>query len=134
VKCTTTSPPGCEPANGVATTADAYRYFLEQAGLNQGITDALHGLDVTNVHDLAKRGAAIRDMIVAAQLPQDFQDEILRGYRELSEKCGHPKGDLVVAIRSSATAEDLPNASFAGQQATFLNIKGEHPCRVGQEV
>jgi pyruvate,water dikinase len=119
-------PQGVNLPNGVATTADAYRYFLEQAGLNQGITDALHGLDVTNVHDLAKRGAAIRDMIVAAQLPQDFQDEILRGYRELSEKCGHPKGDLVVAIRSSATAEDLPNASFAGQQATFLNIKGEH--------
>jgi pyruvate,water dikinase len=119
-------PQGVNLPNGVATTADAYRYFLEQAGLNQGITDALQGLDVTNVHDLAKRGAAIRDMIVAAQLPQDFQDEILRGYRELSEKCGHPKGDLVVAIRSSATAEDLPNASFAGQQATFLNIKGEH--------
>ena len=119
-------PQGVNLPNGVATTADAYRYFLEQAGLNQGITEALQGLDVTNVHDLARRGAAIREMIVAATLPQDFQDEILRAYRELSEKCNHPKGDLVVAIRSSATAEDLPNASFAGQQATFLNIKGEH--------
>jgi pyruvate,water dikinase len=59
--------------NGVATTADAYRYFLEQAGLNQGITDALHGLDVTNVHDLAKRGAAIRDMIVAASYRRIFK-------------------------------------------------------------
>ena len=119
-------PQGVNLPNGVATTADAYRYFLEQAGLNQGITEALQGLDVTNVHDLARRGAAIREMIVAATLPQDFQDEILRAYRELSEKCNHPKGDLVVAIRSSATAEDLPNASFAGQQATFLNIKGEN--------
>lgn len=119
-------PQGVNLPNGVATTADAYRYFLEQAGLNQGITEALQGLDVTNVHDLARRGAAIREMIVAATLPQDFQDEILRAYRELSEKCNHPEGDLVVAIRSSATAEDLPNASFAGQQATFLNIKGEH--------
>jgi pyruvate,water dikinase len=119
-------PQGVNLPNGVATTADAYRYFLEQAGLNQGINEALQGLDVTNVHDLARRGAAIREMIVAATLPQDFQDEILRAYRELSEKCNHPKGDLVVAIRSSATAEDLPNASFAGQQATFLNIKGEH--------
>jgi pyruvate,water dikinase len=119
-------PQGVNLPNGVATTADAYRYFLEQAGLNQGITEALQGLDVTNVHDLARRGAAIREMIVAATLPQDFQDEILGAYRELSEKCNHPKGDLVVAIRSSATAEDLPNASFAGQQATFLNIKGEH--------
>ena len=119
-------PQGVNLPNGVATTADAYRYFLEQAGLNQGITEALQGLDVTNVHDLARRGAAIREMIVAATLPQDFQDEILRAYRELSEKCNHPEGDLVVAIRSSATAEDLPNASFAGQQATFLNIKGEN--------
>ena len=65
-------------------------------------------------------------MIVDAELPEDFQDEIVRGYRELSKKCGHDKADLVVAVRSSATAEDLPNASFAGQQATFLNIRGEH--------
>jgi pyruvate,water dikinase len=119
-------PQGVNLPNGVATTADAYRYFLQQAGLSDRINEALQGLDVSNVHDLAKRGQAIRDMIVAAELPQDFQDEILVAYKELSEKCGHPKGDLVVAIRSSATAEDLPNASFAGQQATFLNISGEH--------
>ncbi len=118
-------PKGVNLPNGVATTADAYRYFLKEAGLNDGINQTLQGLDVSNVHDLAKRGQTIRDMIVAAEMPQDFQDEILRGYKELSEKCGHPKGDLVVAIRSSATAEDLPNASFAGQQATFLNISGQ---------
>ncbi|MBL8121422.1 phosphoenolpyruvate synthase [Candidatus Saccharibacteria bacterium] len=118
-------PQGVNLPNGVATTADAYRYFLKEAGLSDGINQALDGLDVSNVHDLAKRGQAIRDMIVAAEMPQDFQDEILRAYKELSDKCGHPKGDLVVAIRSSATAEDLPNASFAGQQATFLNISGE---------
>ena len=117
-------PQGVSLPNGVATTADAYRYFLESAGLNQGITDTLQGLDVSNVHDLAHRGTIIREMIINAQLPQDFQDEIKQGYRELSQKCGHD-GDMVVAIRSSATAEDLPNASFAGQQATFLNIKGE---------
>ncbi len=119
-------PQGVNLPNGVATTADAYRYFLKDAGLSDGINRELAGLDVTNVHELAKRGQAIREMIVAAEMPQDFQDEILRAYKELSEKCGHPKGDLVVAIRSSATAEDLPNASFAGQQATFLNISGEH--------
>ena len=119
-------PQGVNLPNGVATTADAYRYFLQQAGLSDGINQALQGLDVTNVHDLAKRGQAIRDMIVAAEMPQDFQDEIVRGYRELCHKCGHGERDMVVAIRSSATAEDLPNASFAGQQATFLNIKGEH--------
>ncbi len=118
-------PQGVNLPNGVATTADAYRYFLEEAGLNSLISDELNGLDVSNVHDLAARGSRIRDLIVNANLPQDFQDEIVRGYRELCEKCGHD-GDMVVAIRSSATAEDLPNASFAGQQATFLNIKGEH--------
>ncbi|QQS19817.1 phosphoenolpyruvate synthase [Candidatus Saccharibacteria bacterium] len=118
-------PQGVNLPNGVATTADAYRYFLKDAGLSEGITKTLEGLDVTNVPELAKRGQIIRDMIVAAEMPQDFQDEILLGYKELSEKCGRPKGDLVVAIRSSATAEDLPNASFAGQQATFLNISGE---------
>ncbi len=119
-------PQGVNLPNGVATTADAYRYFLKEAGLNQQITDTLAGLDVTNVHELARRGHAIRTMITDATLPQDFQDEIVRGYRELCHKCGHGERDMVVAIRSSATAEDLPNASFAGQQATFLNIKGEH--------
>jgi pyruvate,water dikinase len=117
-------PQGVYLPNGVATTADAYRYFLEQAGLNQQISDHLQGLDVNNIHDLAARGSAIRDLIVGAQLPYDFEEEIKRGYRELCQKCGRDD-DMVVAIRSSATAEDLPNASFAGQQATFLNIKGE---------
>ncbi|MCA9326956.1 phosphoenolpyruvate synthase [Candidatus Saccharibacteria bacterium] len=118
-------PKGVNLPNGVATTADAYRYFLQQTGLLQQIAQALEGLDVNNEHDLSTRGKRIRDMIVAAELPDDFKDEIRRGYAELSQKCGHSQSDLVVAIRSSATAEDLPNASFAGQQATFLNIKGE---------
>ncbi len=119
-------PQGVNLPNGVATTADAYRYFLRQTGLDQRIGEELEGLDVTNMRELARRGSAIRQMIVDAELPEDFRDEIKRGYRELSEKCGRSKADLVVAIRSSATAEDLPNASFAGQQATFLNIRGEH--------
>ena len=118
-------PQGVNLPNGVATTADAYRYFLSEAGINQQIIDQLTGLDVNNVHDLAARGAAIREIITNSRLPEDFEEEIKRGYRELCQKCGH-NGDMVVAIRSSATAEDLPNASFAGQQATFLNIKGEH--------
>ncbi len=117
-------PQGVSLPNGVATTADAYRYFLESAGLSQQITDRLQGLDVSEVRDLAARGSDIREMIVNARLPEDFAEEITRGYRELCHKCGH-QDDMVVAIRSSATAEDLPNASFAGQQATFLNIKGE---------
>ncbi len=117
-------PQGVNLPNGVATTADAYRYFLQEAGLNQRIEDELRDLDITNMNELARRGAAIRNMIVDAEIPQDFQDEIVRGYEELCRKCGHEKNDLVCAIRSSATAEDLPNASFAGQQATFLNIQG----------
>ena len=117
-------PQGVNLPNGVATTADAYRYFLEKTGLSERITEALEGLDVTNMKELATRGALIRDMIVDADLPEDFMEEIRRGYEELCRKCGHEKNDLVCAIRSSATAEDLPNASFAGQQATFLNIKG----------
>ncbi len=117
-------PKGVNLPNGVATTADAYRYFLQEAGLNQRIEETLAGLDVSDVRELARRGAAIRDMIVEAEFPKDFEEEIVRGYQELCRKCGHDKDDLVCAIRSSATAEDLPNASFAGQQATFLNIKG----------
>lgn len=118
-------PKGVNLPNGVATTADAYRYFLRETGLDQRIRDELVGLNIKSMSDLKKRGAKIRSMIVKAELPQDFEDEILRGYRELSAKCGHRHADLVVAVRSSATAEDLPNASFAGQQATYLNIKGE---------
>lgn len=117
-------PQGVNLPNGVATTADAYRYFLEKAGLNQQIEQTLEGLNINDMRDLAYRGAKIRDMIVDADLPKDFEEEIKRGYEELCRKCGHEKNDLVCAIRSSATAEDLPNASFAGQQATFLNIKG----------
>ena len=118
-------PQGVNLPNGVATTADAYRYFLEQDGLSDRIREALDGLDETNMHELEERGSRIRDMIVNATLPADFEEEIRNAYKELCQKCGHD-GDMVVAIRSSATAEDLPNASFAGQQATFLNIKGEH--------
>lgn len=118
-------PQGVNLPNGVATTADAYRYFLDQAGLNEQITQTLEGLDVNNMHELEARGSHIRSLITNATLPADFEDEIKRGYRELCQRCGH-EGNMVVAIRSSATAEDLPNASFAGQQATFLNISGEH--------
>lgn len=119
------APQGVNLPNGVATTSDAYRYFLRETGLDGRIAKALEGLDVSNVRDLKKRGAQIRAMIVKANFPKDFEEEILRGYEELSHECGHEKADLVVAVRSSATAEDLPNASFAGQQATFLNISGK---------
>lgn len=117
-------PQGVNLPNGVATTSEAYRHFLSEAGLNDRIRETLEGLDTSDVRELAKRGEKIRDMIIESDLPKDFEEEIIRGYEELCRKCGHEKNDLVCAIRSSATAEDLPDASFAGQQATFLNIKG----------
>ncbi len=117
------APKGVHLPNGAATTSESYNYFLEQTGLRQKITDILEGLDVKDVDELRVRGAQIRKAIMKAELPQDFQEEIRRAYRELGEKCGNP--NLVVAVRSSATAEDLPNASFAGQQDTYLNISGE---------
>jgi pyruvate,water dikinase len=117
------APKGINLPNGFATTAQSYYYFLNQAGIRKDIEKILEGLDISNVKDLEKRGAKIRSLIVRAKLPKDFEQEIRRGYQELSRTCASSK--LVVAVRSSATAEDLPNASFAGQQETYLNIKGE---------
>jgi pyruvate,water dikinase len=117
------APKGINLPNGFATTAQSYYYFLDTAGIREDIENVLKGLDVKNLRQLEKRGAKIRSIIMKAKLPKDFEDEIRRGYVELSRECG--RGDLVVAVRSSATAEDLPNASFAGQQETYLNIKGE---------
>lgn len=116
-------PKGINLPNGFATTAESYYYFLESTGIKEQIEQLLDGLDVTDVKELRRRGAKIRSIILRARLPADLVDEIRAGYRELSKACG--ARNLVVAIRSSATAEDLPNASFAGQQETFLNIKGE---------
>lgn len=117
------APKGINLPNGMATTSDSYYYFLDQAGIRGDITKALEGLDVKDVDDLRARGAQIRKMIMSVDLPEDFEEEIKKGYKELSQVCRQK--DLVVAVRSSATAEDLPNASFAGQQETYLNISGE---------
>lgn len=118
------APKGVNLPNGVATTADAYRYFLRETGLDKKIGDIIAGLDVKNVRDLAVRGSKIRSLVMKTTFPKDFEAEIKQAYKELSLRCGSHK-DIVVAVRSSATAEDLPNASFAGQQETYLNIKGE---------
>ena len=117
------APKGINLPNGFATTAQSYYYFIEQAGIRNEIIENFQGLDITNMKELEKRGAKIRSLIIKSKLPKDFEEEIIQGYRELSKICG--SHNLVVAIRSSATAEDLPNASFAGQQESFLNIKGE---------
>ncbi len=116
------SPYGVKVPNGFAITGEAYRYLLDQAGAWPALHAALNGLDPTNVTDLAKRGARAREIIYGAPLPADLQTEILTAYAELRREYGET---LSVAVRSSATAEDLPTASFAGQQDTYLNISGE---------
>ncbi len=114
---------GIKVPNGFATSAAAYRYFLESAGLKQKIRKILSGLDKKNVKDLAKRGAAIRKLIISTELPLNLQQAIAQAYQKLSRE--YKTKNLAVAVRSSATAEDLPDASFAGQQETFLNVSGE---------
>jgi len=108
---------------GFAITAEAYRYYIEQAGLNTLITQNLTGLNSKNLKDLAERCRKIRDAISHGQMPKELEEEIIRNYRLLEKKTGSNK--LFVAVRSSATAEDLPGASFAGEQDTYLNISGE---------
>lgn len=114
---------GINIPNGFATTASAYEYFMEGAGLKDRIREILKGLDTKDVNDLIKRGAAVRKAILAAKMPKDLEEEIAVAYRRLSKE--YKVANVDVAVRSSATAEDLPDASFAGQQETFLNIKSE---------
>jgi len=114
---------GINIPNGYATTSSAYREFLEVSGLKNKIKEILKGLDTHNVKDLMKRGAEIRKVIIATEFPKEFSKEILEAYRKLSAES--KVKNLDVAVRSSATAEDLPDASFAGQQETYLNVTGE---------
>ncbi|ANF87674.1 phosphoenolpyruvate synthase [Pseudomonas sp. M5A4_2d] len=122
---------GVSVPGGFATTAQAYRDFLELSGLNAQIHAALDALDVDDVNALAKTGAQIRKWIMDAEFPEKLNEEIRTAFAILS--AGNP--DMAVAVRSSATAEDLPDASFAGQQETFLNIRGvENVIRAAKEV
>lgn len=118
------TPEGIRIPNGFALTAYAYRYFLVQNGLDLKIRELLDGLDTADVKDLAKRGYAVRQAILESTLPQELQDEIKQAYRKLSKF--YKTASVDVAVRSSATSEDLPTASFAGQQETYLNIRGEY--------
>ncbi|MGH8259750.1 MAG: phosphoenolpyruvate synthase, partial [Steroidobacteraceae bacterium] len=111
---------GVRVPGGFATTASAYREFMRQDGLDARIRAALADLDVDDVGRLAATGARIREWMLATPLPPAFQREVLGAFRHMS--AGR---DIAVAVRSSATAEDLPQASFAGQQETFLNVRGE---------
>ncbi|MHA1214698.1 MAG: phosphoenolpyruvate synthase [Candidatus Hodarchaeales archaeon] len=114
---------GVNIPNGFAITATAYRHLLKDAGIEQSIKDALAGLDTHDIKNLQERGRKVRSIIRYAKLPEDLEKEIRESYQKLCEMVGRP--DVDVAVRSSATAEDLPDASFAGQQETYLNIRGE---------
>ncbi|HEX5650275.1 MAG TPA: phosphoenolpyruvate synthase [Steroidobacteraceae bacterium] len=111
---------GVTVPDGFATTAEAYRDFLGHEGLAARIKQQLDPLDVDDVAKLAETGAKIRDWILSTPFPARLQQEIIDGYVRMCEG----RGDVAVAVRSSATAEDLPEASFAGQQETLLNVRG----------
>src|SRR5688572_1442476 len=116
------APRGIKVPNGFAITAEAYWHLLRAANIDQQIQEILSGLDTRDTANLQQRGSAVRHAIMAAPLPQDLQHSIIAAYRELSKGADKP---MDVAVRSSATAEDLPNASFAGQQETYLNVQGD---------
>jgi pyruvate, water dikinase len=111
---------GVRVPGGFATTAQAYREFLKQGGLDERIRKELAGLDVDDVVQLAATGARIREWVLSTPFPKDFHQAVCDQLKAMS--AGR---EIAVAVRSSATAEDLPEASFAGQQETFLNVRGE---------
>ncbi|MFA6098030.1 MAG: phosphoenolpyruvate synthase [Patescibacteria group bacterium] len=108
--------------NGFAITASAYFYLIKEAGIMQRIRQILSDLNTKSLKNLMVRGAKVRQTILHAEIPADLKQEIVVSYRKLEKKYGK---NCDVAVRSSATAEDLPDASFAGQQETYLNIRGE---------
>ena len=112
---------GVQVPNGFAITAEAYRHLLKEAGVEKAIRDALKGLDTHDIRDLKKRGKNVRDIILKADFPEDLENAIVEAYKKMEDMYGE---NVDVAVRSSATAEDLPDASFAGQQDTYLNIRG----------
>jgi pyruvate,water dikinase len=112
---------GVKIPNGFATTTDAYWHLLESAGILEDMKKALAGLDKSDVSDLAARGKRVRELILNAKIPDDLWSEIRSAYDRLGEQYGK---DPDVAVRSSASAEDLPTASFAGQQESYLNVRG----------
>ncbi len=113
---------GVSVPGGFATTADAYKQFIAQSGLAQRIQDRLASLDVEDVSALTAAGGEIRRWVIETPLIPDFDKAVREAYARLCERAG--AADIAVAVRSSATAEDLPDASFAGQQETFLNVCG----------
>lgn len=116
------TPLGVKVPDGFAVTAYAYNYFIDKTGLREKIKKELDGLDTHDLKNLRKKGEAVRKLILKASLPQELETEIKNAYAKMSEMYGGEDPD--VAVRSSATAEDLPGASFAGEQETYLNVRG----------
>lgn len=113
---------GINVPNGFAITATAYKHLLKEAGIEKAIQDVLKGLDTHNIADLRARGKKVREIILNAPFPADLEKVIVSSYDDLCK--AYKQANVDVAVRSSATAEDLPDASFAGQQETYLNISG----------
>jgi pyruvate,water dikinase len=112
---------GVAVPHGFAITSYAYRHLIKTAGIENDVIEALAGLDTHDMKNLQERGKKVRGIIRNAEFPDDLRQAIIEAYRKMEEEYG-PNVD--VAVRSSATAEDLPDASFAGQQESFLNIRG----------
>ena len=113
---------GVAVPHGFAITAYAYQHLLKDAGIEDAIKDALEGLDTHDLRNLQERGEKVRKIIRTAEFPDDLRQAIIESYKKMEAEYG---ANVDVAVRSSATAEDLPDASFAGQQETYLNIRGD---------
>ena len=113
---------GVNVPGGFATTADSFREFLAQNDLDKTIHDLLFTLDINDLHQLAATGKQIRELIINTPFVPAFEEEVRQAYKKMTQTIGHE--NFTVAVRSSATAEDLPDAIFAGQQETFLNVQG----------
>lgn len=114
-------PKGVSIPDGFAVTAHAYQYLLRSAGVSDQIKQILSDLDTHDLQNLSDKGKQIRSLIYSIEFPEDLKAAVIDGYQKLCEEYGE---NTDVAVRSSATAEDLPDASFAGQQETYLNIRG----------
>ena len=112
---------GVRVPGGFATTAKAFESFLDHSDLKNKINELLSNLDITNIQELTKTGLLIREWVEEAPFPKDLHQSIVESYKKLTQQLG---SDVTFAVRSSATAEDLPEASFAGQQETYLNVSG----------
>ncbi|OIP53490.1 MAG: phosphoenolpyruvate synthase [Helicobacteraceae bacterium CG2_30_36_10] len=114
---------GLNIPNGFATTSDAYWLLLEENAIKEKIQEIMNGLDISDSKNLQSRGKAVRELILNSKLPKALEEELISAYKTLSNE--YNSQNIDVAVRSSGTAEDLPDASFAGQQESFLNVSGE---------